>query len=206
MRLCDGAGLFLLGAASLLAAPFPAPLHAQQSLGFAFGEPVGDRTSQAGRALRTIDEERLFQQSEFGQRVAREIERASRALEAQNDELLAELTAREAELTEQRGSMTLEEFRAAAVEFDVKAETTRREQAEKRQRLVQFEEAERRRFFTSVAPVLQEVLAQAGAQILIDARAVLIGVPGMDMTPEAIAAIDEVLGDGGEPAFPLNLP
>ena len=199
--------MLLIGAASImLAASFPDPARAQQSLGFSFGEPVGEPAAQVGQALRTIDEERLFQQSRFGQRVAREIDAASRALEAQNDALLAELTAREAELTEKRSEMSLEEFRAAASAFDLRAESTRREQAEKRARLVQFEEAERRRFFTAVAPVLQEVLAQVGAQILIDSRAVIIGVPGMDMTPEAVAAIDEVLDDGGTPPFPLNLP
>lgn len=196
----------LIGATSMLVAPLAAPGMAQQSFGFSIGETIGGPSVSAGPALRTIDDERLFQQSQFGQRVAREIEAASRALEAQNDQLLADLTARETALTESRNLMSLEEFRAAAAAFDVLAETTRREQAEKRQRLVQFEEAERRRFFTAALPLLRDVLASLGAQILIDSRAVIIVAPGMDMTQEAVAAIDAALGDGGEPPFPLNLP
>ncbi len=202
MRPLIGA-VMLIGATSMLVAPS----HAQNPFGFSMGEVVaGAGPSVAPQALRTIDEERLFQQTLFGQRVATEIEAASRALEAQNDQLLDELTAREAELTELRSEMSVEAFRAAANEFDLFAETTRREQAEKRQRLVQFEEAERRRFFGATGPILQELLASLGGQILINARAVIITAPGVDMTSDAIAAIDEAIGDGGAPPFPLNLP
>ena len=184
----------------------PAPLQAQQPLGFALGETVTGATQGGNLALRTIDDERLFRDSLFGIRVAEQIETASRALEAENDQLLEELTTREAELTELRSEMTVEAFRAAANAFDVQAETIRRNQAEKRQRLVQFEEAERRRFFAGTSEVLQEVLESVGGQVLIDARAVIIGLPDMDMTEDAIAAMDAALGDGGPAPFPLALP
>jgi Skp family chaperone for outer membrane proteins len=156
--------------------------------------------------LRTIDDERLFRESRFGQRVAAEIEQASRALEAENDALLEELTAREDELTALRNTLTLEEFRAAAAAFDRQAEEIRRSQAEKRQRLVQFDEAERRRFFGLIPSLLQEVLDRVGGQILIDARAVVIGIPGLDMTDDAIEALDAEIGDGGAAPFPLSIP
>lgn len=192
-----------LGAAAFLPA---APVHGQQSFGFSLGETVGATPNSAGQALRTIDDERLFRDSQFGRRVAEEIETASRALEAENDQLLEELTAREAELTEQRAEMTVEAFRAAANAFDIQAEEIRRSQAEKRQRLVQFEESERRRFFGVTTQVLQDVLEDVGGQVLIDARAVIIGLPGMDMTDDAIAAMDDAIGDGGPAPFPLTLP
>ena len=187
-----------LGAAGLALA---APSHAQQGAGFSLGEPA-----VSGPALRTIDDERLFRESRFGLRVAAEIERASRALEAENDQLLADLTARELELTELRATKPLDEFRAAAAAFDQQAEDVRRAQAEKRQRLVQFEEAERRRFFNLISAILQDVLARIGGQILIDARAVVIGVPGLDMTDDAIEAIDAAIDDGGAAPFPLSVP
>lgn len=191
-----------LGAASLGLA---APSHAQQGFGFSLGEPAG--TSRPGAPLlRTIDDERLFRETRFGLRVAAEIEQASRALEAENDRLLGELTAREEELTNLRASLTLEEFRAAASAFDQQAEEIRRSQAEKRQRLVQFEDSERRRFFGLALPILQEVLDRLGGQIVIDARAVIIGTPEIDMTDESIAALDEAIDDGGAAPFPLAVP
>ena len=177
---------------------------AQDGFGFALGQTLSPQ--EVPLALRTIDDERLFRQTLFGQRVAEEIAAASRALEAENDRLLEELTAREAELTELRAEMTVEEFRAAANAFDIQAETARRSQAEKRQRLSQFEDSERRRFFSDSALVLQEVLEDVGGDVLIDGRAVIIARPGLDMTDEAIAAMDDAIGDGGPPPFPLNLP
>ena len=182
-----------------------APLWAQGGVLLSLGEPA-DARAATRLLLRTVDDERLFRETEFGARVADEIEIASRALEIENDRLLAELTAREAELTRERAEMSVEAFRAAAADFDAQAESIRRDQAEKRQRLVQFEESERRRFFNQSAPVLQEVLERSGGLVLIDARAVIIGVSGLDMTDEAIAAMDEAIGDGGPPPFPLSVP
>lgn len=201
MRLAAGLAV-LFGAAGVTLA---APLHAQTGLEFSLGERAGDLPAQR-LTLRTIDDERLFRASQFGARVAAEIETASRALEAENERLLNELTAREEELTELRTILSVEEFRTAAAAFDLQAETIRRNQAEKRQRLAQFEESERRRFFGQSAPVLQEVLNRSGGLVLIDARAVIIGVPGLDITDEAIAAMDDAIGDGGAPPFPLSVP
>lgn len=201
MRLAAGLAV-LFGAAGVTLA---APLHAQTGLEFSLGERAGDPPAQR-LTLRTIDDERLFRASQFGARVAAEIETASRALEAENERLLNELTAREEELTALRTILSVEEFRTAAAAFDLQAETIRRNQAEKRQRLAQFEESERRRFFGQSAPVLQEVLNRSGGLVLIDARAVIIGVPGLDITDDAISAMDDAIGDGGAPPFPLSVP
>jgi Skp family chaperone for outer membrane proteins len=201
MRLIAGLAA-IFGAAGMTLA---APLHAQPTLEFSLGERADNLAAQR-LLLRTIDEERLFRNSQFGARVAAEIEAASRALEAENERLLNELTAREEELTELRAVLSVEEFRNAAAAFDVQAETIRRDQAEKRQRLAQFEDAERRRFFSDSAAVLQEVLGRSGGLVLIDARAVIIGVPGLDITDEAVAGMDAAIGDGGAPPFPLSVP
>lgn len=196
------AGL-LFGAAAFMPA---APSHAQGGAGFSLGQPVHADLADPRLQLRTLDEERLFRDSAFGARVEAEIETASRALEAENDALLEQLTAREMELTEARPDMDPAEFREEADRFDQQAQDIRRAQAEKRIRLGQYEENEQRRFFRLALPVLQDVLQESGAQILIDGRAVIIGVAGMDMTDDAIRALDEVLGDGGPSPTPLPLP
>jgi len=178
---------------------------AQQGSSFSLGETVGAPIGD-GLVLRSVDEERLFRDSEFGQRVQGEIDAASRALEDENARLLAELTAREEELTEARATLSPEEFRAQAEAFDQRAEMVRQDQAQKLARFSQFEESERRRFFSQTGAILQEVLQDEGAQILIAARAVIIGLPEMDMTDAAIDAIDAALGDGGAAPFPLEAP
>lgn len=183
----------------------PAPVLAQLSGGFSIGQDMGADISDPRLQLRTLNEERLYQQSAFGQRVEAEIIDASQLLEAENERLLEQLTARELELTEARQTMTPAAFRAAADEFDQQAQSIRREQAEKRQRLAQFEDFEQRRFFQQALPVLQDVLAASGGQVLIDARAVIIGVSGLDITEEAIRAMDAVIGDGSPSPMSLDL-
>lgn len=178
---------------------------AQPQTGFSFGETVGTANGP-DLVLRSVDEERLFRDSQFGQRVLAEIDAASRALEDENAQLLAELTAREEELTELRDTMDPDAFRAEAEAFDQRAEEIRQSQAQKLARFSQFEESERRRFFSQTGPVLQQVLEAEGAQILIAAGAVIIGAADMDMTEQAIAAIDAEIGDGGTPPFPLVQP
>jgi Skp family chaperone for outer membrane proteins len=179
---------------------------AQQGTGFALGEAVRGADIGGALVLRSIDEERLFRESAFGQRVSARIEAASAALEEENAQLLEELTQREQELTAQRETMPPEEFRAAAEAFDQRAETVRRDQARKLARFSQFEESERRRFFGQTGEILQQVLEDEGAHVLIAAQAVIIGVPEMDMTDAAIAAIDAAIGDGSPPPFPLQGP
>lgn len=178
---------------------------AQPRAGFSFGETVGT-TNGPGLVLRSIDEERLFRESQFGQRVLESIDSASRALEDENATLLAELTAREEELTDLRDTLDPEEFRAQAEAFDQRAEMIRQGQAQKLSRFSQFEESERRRFFSQTGEILRQVLDEEGAQILITSGAVIVGVPEMDMTDAAIAAINDAIGDGGAPPFPLSQP
>ena len=180
-------------------------VSAQPQTSFSLGETVGT-INGPGLVLRSIDEERLFRESQFGRRVLGAIDAASRALEEENAALLAELTAREEELTELRDTLDAEEFRAQAEAFDQRAEMIRQGQAQKLARFSQFEESERRRFFAQTEDVLRQVLEEEGAQILIASGAVIVGVPEMDMTDATIAAIDAALGDGGAPPFPLTLP
>lgn len=178
--------------------------------GTAQGQDVAPLPSQtvspAPLVVRVLDEEALFANSLFGQRVLTEIEAASRALEQENAELLEQLTRRETELTQARPTMSPVEFRAAADAFDLEAETIRRNQAEKRGRLASYQEFEQRRFFQLAAPVLQEVLVASGAQVVIDARALILGVDGMDLTRDAIGAVDGALGDGAPSPVPLSVP
>jgi Skp family chaperone for outer membrane proteins len=182
------------------------PGLAQGLLDYNLGQTIGAGSAAGLQGIRTIDEEMLFQNSAFGQRVLSEIEAASRALEVENTALLEMLTEREIQLTELRATMLPQEFRAAADAFDREAEMIRREQGQKRERLLQFEASEQRRFFALATPVLRATLERDGAQVLIDARAIILGAEGIDITEAALDAIDAALGDGAPAPFPLNVP
>ncbi|MEN8738644.1 MAG: OmpH family outer membrane protein, partial [Phaeobacter gallaeciensis] len=73
----------------------------------------------------TIQPDRLFSESAFGQRVTRELEAEGAVLTAENRRIEAELRAEEQDLTQRRPSMEPEAFRTLADAFDKKVQETR---------------------------------------------------------------------------------
>jgi Skp family chaperone for outer membrane proteins len=187
--------------AALAAAPLPAP--AQQGEGGVSGlVPAQGRgfpefpVARPQAPVLTLDQERLFAQSQFGQRVLAEIDAASKALAAENREIEAELLAEERELTELRAELPADEFRARAQAFDDRAVGFRRQQDAKARALQGRDEAERAAFFRAVSPILSELVAELGAVAILDDRAVLFAAPAIDVTDRAIARVDARIGAG----------
>ena len=144
----------------------------------------------------TLDQERLFLASAYGARVMREIEAASRALAAENREIEAQLEAEEKDLTNRRATLTAAGFRPLADAFDAKVVEIRRVQDEKLATLNGRRDLERQVFYLAVAPVLGDLVREAGAVAILDARAVFLSADRIDITDEAIARIDQLLGAG----------
>ena len=144
----------------------------------------------------TLDQEALFLKSAFGQRLQRDLETQRDALTAENRRIESELIAEEQALTEQRKTLAPAEFGPLAQAFDQKVESIRSEQDAKARSLQQRLDRERQLFLSQVGPVLAEILRSRGALVLIDSAAVLIAAAGVDITEQAIAAIDARLGDG----------
>ncbi len=162
-------------------APVPGPVDSAPPIGIAI-----------------LDQDALFLDSEFGQRVQRDLERDRAALAAENRRIENALIEEERALTQQRGTVPPEEFAALAADFDAKVQRIREEQDRKAQRLQEELDRARQRFLSVVGPVLTDILQRRGAAVLIDDQAVLISVPGVDITQEAIAAVDAELGDGSD--------
>lgn len=144
----------------------------------------------------TLDQEALFLKSAFGQRLQRDLETQRDALTAENRRIESELIAEEQALTEQRKTLAPAEFGPLAQAFDQKVESIRSEQDAKARTLQQRLDRERQLFLSQIGPVLAEILRSRGALVLIDSAAVLIAAAGVDITAQAIAAIDAKLGDG----------
>ena len=144
-----------------------------------------------------VDQERLFQESAFGQRIAEDIEARSAALAAENRAIEAELIAEERELTELRATLDPQEFRELADAFDAKVERLRAEQDAKAGELVALRDAERQSFSRVVGPVLLDFMRQSGAAVMLDRRSVVATAERVDVTDELVAAIDSEVGNGG---------
>ncbi|MGB1024096.1 MAG: OmpH family outer membrane protein [Paracoccaceae bacterium] len=150
---------------------------------------------QAPAQVLLIDQDRLFSVSVFGQAVGGVIDRVGRDLSAQNREIEDVLTQEEQRLTELRSSLSIEDFRLRAAEFDARVVEIRREQDAKNRALGAYAEAARQRFLEIMGPILIDLVQRSGAEVLMDRRAVIFARDDIDITDEAIAAIDAALAD-----------
>ncbi len=175
-----------VGGCALVLAIYGAGVRAQE---------VTVQPPQAPAQVLLIDQDRLFSGSVFGQAVGGVIDRVGRDLSAQNREIEDVLTQEEQRLTELRSSLSIEDFRLRAAEFDARVVEIRSEQDAKNRALGAYAEAARQRFLEIIGPILIDLVQRSGAEVLMDRRAVIFARDDIDITDEAIAAIDAALAD-----------
>lgn len=147
-------------------------------------------------AVLTLDQEALFANSAFGRRVQEDLERDRASLAQENRRIEAALVDEELELTQKRATMSPEAFTPLANAFNEKVEETRSVQDGKSLLLQQRLEQERQSFLSQAGPVIAAVVRQRGGAVVIDRNAILLAFEGVDITEEAVAAIDAAIGSG----------
>ena len=166
---------------------------------FAFGAlaqaPVPTQ-AQARLPVLTLDFERLFEGTRWGQRIAADLAAELAALSAENNRIAEDLIAEEKALTDRRAAMSPQAFRAEADAFDERATGIRAAQKAKAQALTQSHEAARQAFFSAVTPLIDEVLLGQGAVVVLDRRVIIRGLEAADITDDLVALADRRLGDG----------
>lgn len=177
-------------AGGLLAAALAGPVAAQE----AAQAPAGVEVPQAPILL--LDRNRLLAETLFGKAVEAEFDADSKALIAENLRLEQALEAEERDLTDRRAGLPAEEFQSLAAEFDRKTEAIRAAQDAKSREITAKREEERQKFLQAAIPVLGDLMREAGAVAIFDSNLVVLSLRGADITDEAIARIDSVLGDG----------
>ena len=180
-----------LGAVAVALALVAGPVVAQQS------QPGGELSlGQVRSPVLTIDPERLYAESLFGQRVAAEIRADAEALDRENQRIEQALTEEERGLTLRRPTMPVEEFRAAAEDFDSRVQAIREAQDAKERSLQQAVNEGQAAFLEAATPILAEIMIDAGAAVILDRRSVFLGVGAVDITDRAIEAVNARIGDG----------
>lgn len=164
------------------------------ALGLALALPAAGLAQEARPRLQslivTLDQERLFEGSAYGQSLLAEIDEQAAALAAENRRIEAELIAEEKQLTEDRPKMAPEEFREKAAAFDEKVVGIRAAQDAKARDVVRAREEVQQQFFKEVLPILTEVVRERGALVVLESRSVVLSAGQIDVTAEAIARID----------------
>ena len=149
--------------------------------------------------LLTITPDRVFAGTLLGKRMSAELEAAGRALAAENRQIELGLADEERALTEQRAGMQPAEFRALADAFDEKAQRIRAEQRDKVVGLNQRSDETRRKFLETISPILQQIMIEAGASVILERSVVFMSANVSDITELAISRVDQVIGDGSGP-------
>ncbi|MGZ9812367.1 OmpH family outer membrane protein [Pseudoroseicyclus sp. H15] len=180
------------------------------SLALALGLPVGTvlaqgqpggagfNTGQVVSPLLTIDPDTLFAGTLYGQRINDELVQATEDLATENRAIEAQLTEEEQSLTRRRPTMEPDAFRAEAQAFDQRVQQIRAEQDAKERALQQIVAQGRDAFVRDASPVLGRMMLERGASVILDRRNVFLAVNALDITEDAIDAIDAALGDGSE--------
>ena len=146
----------------------------------------------------TIDSDRLFLESAFGRRVAEEAAAKGTELATQNRQIEADLEAEEKAITVKRATLPADEFRALADAFDKKVQETRAAQTAKGRAINEELDQEREVFLEAAAPVLEKLMRDAGAAVILDRRSVFVSTSAVEITMDAIALLNETLGSGAE--------
>ena len=143
--------------------------------------------------LFTVDMTKLFRSSEFGKNIIAANNIARKKLQSENEELEKKLLLEEKELSELRKTLSVEEFRPKALEFDKRVSTIRAEQGKKEEILNKKVRKEEADFFKRIYPLLYEILIERGGLILVDQRNIILWDNSVDITDDAIQAINQAL-------------
>lgn len=144
----------------------------------------------------TVDQDVLFAGSDWGKRTQRVLDEEGGKIEAENERLADQLSAEEATLTQQRGTMDPAEFRRQAEAFDTRATEVRRQRAQVVQDLNAWAEADRTAFYRAALPMMGEMMQERGAVAVLDRRTVFVSLDAIDMTQALVARLNATLGDG----------
>jgi Skp family chaperone for outer membrane proteins len=143
-----------------------------------------------GTPFLVINQEQILTGSKAGQALLAEEERQRDALRAEARALDASFEEEERRLTEQRPTLSPEEFRKLSDAFDSRVVEARREQDARANALAQEFDQRRRQFYARVAPMLVTLMDRYGAKAIFDETSVLVADQSLNITDELIAEID----------------
>ena len=146
--------------------------------------------------LFTVDMSKLLRSSDFGKNIIAVNNAARQKLQNENNDLEEKLLIEEKELSELRKRLSIDEFRPKALEFDKKVTIIRKGQREKEENLNKKVRREETDFFKKIYPILYELMIERGGLVLIDQRNAILWDNSVDLTDDAIAVINRVLGSG----------
>jgi Skp family chaperone for outer membrane proteins len=147
----------------------------------------------------TIDQDRLFAESQFGMAALARLKAGEDALVAENLRIEAGLEAEERDLTARRATLPAAEFRTLADAFDLKVEGVRSAQRAKYTDLTTAHEDAKRRFLDAAVPIIGLLMQEQGAVAVMDKATIFLSLQRIEITDLAISRLNAAIGDGTTP-------
>ncbi|RCW81332.1 OmpH family outer membrane protein [Paracoccus lutimaris] len=144
----------------------------------------------------TLDQDALYLNSKWGQRVQADLERQGRDIAAENDRLEKQFADEERELTQLRATLPPDEFRKRADAFDTRVVEVRRERANAAREWQTRANEERSAFFRAALPILAAMMRERGAVAVLDRNSVFVAAESIDVTEALIQRLDSEIGGG----------
>jgi Skp family chaperone for outer membrane proteins len=157
---------------------------------------ISGRLGLPNSLVLTLESDRFFAESDFGRRAAEDLQARKAVLAAENNRILSELRAEEIDLAERRASIEPQSFSNLAEAFDVKAQNARATQRQKFREIERVEEKARTQFREISRPVLEQIMREVGAAVILEQGTVLLSASSIDVTDLAIARVNELSGEG----------
>lgn len=153
---------------------------------------AGQAQDQPTHGVLIVDQDRVLAESAPAQQL-RGIERSRReALSKRIEEVRKSLEAEEAEIARIRDQLTPDEFEARFRAFDQRAREARQEVQRANEALQAQMIAARGQLKQALTPILQAIVEERGATVLLNAQSVLMARDKVDVTLEAIERFSAV--------------
>jgi Skp family chaperone for outer membrane proteins len=137
-----------------------------------------------------VDFNRSFNESILGQRILESFVAEGDAIAAENRKIEAELIEEEQALTLRRLEMDAQSFQPLANAFDQKVQTLRAAQDAKERSFTSRRDNAPRQFLQMVYPLMEQLMKDQGAKMVLDRRFVIVMDGAVDVTDQAIALIN----------------
>jgi len=142
-------------------------------------------------SILVVDLDRAYETSLFGKSMRAQFREDNQDVAAENTLLLNALKDEELQLTEDRATLSAEEFAAAAAAFDAKVQEIRSARLEKiRQVDEQFKNL-KPLFFSRIEPFFDLVMREFNATVILEKRSVLRSIEGIDITDLLVERVDD---------------
>lgn len=140
-----------------------------------------------------IDRQALLRNSKVGQSIAQQVQAMTRSaeteLKGENDALRREEAA-----LQQQVAILAPDVKAQKIKAFEAKQAAFQQKVQLRQNQIRYGVAMAQRQVEAVAgPIVQGLMVQRGANLMIDRQAIVIGAPGLDVTPDAIRLLDQKL-------------